>query len=501
MSLADTDVKTTHANGAGGTTFAIPFAASQEQSSRVKVYTRDESDPEDPIITLQTEGAGDDYTIDQAGANVVFNATVPAGIKVIIARELPLTQPLDLAAAASLRPETLETQLDDIVKMVQQLNEKLARAPALHITEQIADLELPQPIGDNLIGWNNAGTALRNFTRTEFDLVTGDLASTDDLPEGSTNKYFTNARADARADIRIAALVPANPLTTTGDIIYGVGTVPTRIGIGATGQRLAVAGGIPSWVYGSPVQIQRSVTGTDTCTNADEVLNLSGASFTENLFTAVGNDGKRLTLKHLGTSLTQEYTIDPNGAQTVGGKSTIKMTTFGEVFVIEARGGNWDIVYHHCGTDWSASAAITVASTGTAMAKGTTTVDSIRWRRVGNCAHIKLNYKQTAAGTVGTGDYYYTLPTGLVADSTYVNFDTTVYGATVILSGCNFGSAFLATTSSAQGMVYFRDSTTFKFALATVSTEGTHSAAFLGYGATNLVVTADFTVPITGWEP
>lgn len=40
----------------------------------------------------------------------------------------------------------------------------------------------------------------------------------------------------------------ANPLTTTGDIIYSSsGTTPARIGIGSSGQVLKVTGGVPAW--------------------------------------------------------------------------------------------------------------------------------------------------------------------------------------------------------------------------------------------------------------
>jgi hypothetical protein len=40
----------------------------------------------------------------------------------------------------------------------------------------------------------------------------------------------------------------ANPLTTTGDIIYSSsGTTAARLGIGSSGQSLVVASGVPSW--------------------------------------------------------------------------------------------------------------------------------------------------------------------------------------------------------------------------------------------------------------
>jgi len=39
-----------------------------------------------------------------------------------------------------------------------------------------------------------------------------------------------------------------NPMTTTGDVIYSSsGSTPARLGIGTTGQVLAVSGGLPAW--------------------------------------------------------------------------------------------------------------------------------------------------------------------------------------------------------------------------------------------------------------
>jgi hypothetical protein len=43
------------------------------------------------------------------------------------------------------------------------------------------------------------------------------------------------------------AAIAKSTVTTTGDIIYRNATVPTRLGIGTTGQVLTVAAGIPSW--------------------------------------------------------------------------------------------------------------------------------------------------------------------------------------------------------------------------------------------------------------
>jgi hypothetical protein len=49
-------------------------------------------------------------------------------------------------------------------------------------------------------------------------------------------------------DALLLARVPKTLLTTTGDLVYASGvSTPARLGIGTTGQILAVSGGIPVW--------------------------------------------------------------------------------------------------------------------------------------------------------------------------------------------------------------------------------------------------------------
>lgn len=90
----------------------------------------------------------------------------------------------------------------------------------------------------------------------------------------------------------------------------------------------------------------RSVTGTDTALTTDDVLVLSGSSFTETLFTAVGNSGKAVDIIHLGTSLTNQYTIATIGGQTIGGASTLIMYGNTEYLRVISDGANWKIVAH-----------------------------------------------------------------------------------------------------------------------------------------------------------
>jgi hypothetical protein len=81
--------------------------------------------------------------------------------------------------------------------------------------------------------------------------VFGQAVDTDfvDLLGGTTGQVLAKAsNADLDFVWSADAAGMTNPMTTTGDIIYGSsGSTPGRIGIGSTGNVLTVAAGIPSW--------------------------------------------------------------------------------------------------------------------------------------------------------------------------------------------------------------------------------------------------------------
>lgn len=65
-----------------------------------------------------------------------------------------------------------------------------------------------------LLADSGVGAGLVKITRDEFGRVEGtEAATTDDLTEGATNQYFTNARADARVTAGLQAFQDAPSLT------------------------------------------------------------------------------------------------------------------------------------------------------------------------------------------------------------------------------------------------------------------------------------------------
>lgn len=138
----------------------------------------------------------------------------------------------------------------------------------------------------------------------------------------------------------------------------------------------------------------RSVVTADTATTADETLVLSGASFTEALFSAVGNSGKEIEIRHGGTSWTQIYTIDPNGAETINGAATLLLHTFGEYVRLRSNGANWIIVGRYIPEVWEA-----VTFTGTWVTNATY---SAFQRRCGDSMEFDVSITLSGAPTAAS---------------------------------------------------------------------------------------------------
>lgn len=240
----------------------------------------------------------------------------------------------------------------------------------------------------------------------------------------------------------------------------------------------------------------------------DETMKLSGSSGTLTIPTAVSVEGKRYKFIHAGTSLTQVYTLGTTSSQTIGGIAggSYALYTAGEVLEIESDGANWIIVNHYAKTAISGSTTISVQAISGGTVKGTNTADSIVWSRDGQFATVILNYVQTGAGTAGTGNYLFTLPTGLTFDNTYHPYFTTAIAQNAIgklTDRIGYGYAsYGAVTNGASLVPVAYDSTNFRLWTIDSTSPGTVDGAS-NYGIAganaNYHVTLRFAVP--GWRP
>lgn len=147
--------------------------------------------------------------------------------------------------------------------------------------------------------------------------------------------------------------------------------------------------------------------------------------------------------------------------------------------------------------------AISIGATTTAPAKGTTAVDILRVGRIGDQARIVGSYRQTGAGSAGSGDYLISLPSGMSFDSNKVTFFTTVLGSTAGSIPNILGSAMLFNGSSNElvGGVVPYDATRFRIMLLSdASSRGMFSPSIVSFANASMSVAFDFMAPILGWS-
>lgn len=167
MAFDNPVVKDTYTGDNSTVTFAIPFEVIDDAEVETVVYLLDTSVTPN-VATVQVLGA--DYSI--VGSNVEFDTAPTTDDLVVIGRVLALEQELDLINNGALPATSLENQFDRVVAMIQQLNEKIERAPILEYTSQLSgQLEFPYPVAGSVIGWDPTGLFLQTYTAEELGLT------------------------------------------------------------------------------------------------------------------------------------------------------------------------------------------------------------------------------------------------------------------------------------------------------------------------------------------
>lgn len=190
-----------------------------------------------------------------------------------------------------------------------------------------------------------------------------------------------------------------------------------------------------------------------TMTGAEDVVYVDGstAAFTLTLPSPVvpGTSPyygeKVIVIKRIDGNLINAITI----SGVIDGAADWKLNTKGESYRIVRNGTEWKLLDHYTKTAWSPDEELDFsATTPIPPAKpnlANRPTDLIRWRRDGSDAIVYFNYRQTAAGTAGTGDYRIALSSGLLVDTSRVQ----TYGLRVATTA--FGYALDSTIGGNLG--------------------------------------------------
>lgn len=116
------------------------------------------------VATLKTLTT--DYTVTGVGAptggNVLFVAAPLAGHTVLIIRVLTEDQQSALPANDKFPSTTVETALDKLTMLTQQLSEVDARCLKVALTSLFANLSFPDPVAGKFLRWNAGQTGVEN---------------------------------------------------------------------------------------------------------------------------------------------------------------------------------------------------------------------------------------------------------------------------------------------------------------------------------------------------
>jgi len=164
MTVSSSTNKVSYSGNGSLTTFAYSFKIFDQGDLTVILRAADGTETTQTITTHYTvSGVG-----SASGGNVVFGTAPASGVTVVIIREQPLTQGLDLVANDPFPAESLEEALDKVVFMAQKHEEELSRAIKASRTNTLAGSEFTISASDR---------ANKVFS---FD-ASGDLAVTQEL--------------------------------------------------------------------------------------------------------------------------------------------------------------------------------------------------------------------------------------------------------------------------------------------------------------------------------
>lgn len=263
----------------------------------------------------------------------------------------------------------------------------------------------------------------------------------------------------------------------------------------------------------------KSITSTYAVSNADDTLVASGASFTITLPTAVGIAGKRFTINHGGTSLTQVYTLNTTSSQTIGGiaSGSYALYTANESLTIASDGTNWQIVNHQANTDWTNTGAITITATTTNPTKptavGAIVTDKLWWKRSGANMDFRYEYRHTSAtgAAAGSGNYKFSLPANITIDTNKIetNGASTTNGFGTVLGygwTSNVANNLSNATNTLYAFAYDSTNLNFKYLSAASGNDG-RFFTIIASGSqgkltdTNVSYYLTGSLPVLGWQP
>lgn len=203
------------------------------------------------------------------------------------------------------------------------------------------------------------------------------------------------------------------------------------------------------------------------------------------------------------TAADKLYTLDAGGTVKIAGRTRYLVLCHTNVALLRWDGTDWQPLVLSLTTPWIklttflVSGTTLTATTTSPTLGGGTTYNNCYWSRVGGAVLLRYEYRQTTAGTAGTGTYLYSVPIGTI-DTNQVTAETGAASFNVIAT-FGVGSGMLdRATNMSQIAVGVYDTTKLRVSVneGAYNVMGSTAAAF-----SNGVLRFHFfaTVPMTNW--
>ena len=201
-----------------GTASAFPFTFKVFQASDLEVVRLEVSTNVETVLTLNSQ-----YTVtlnvDQdsnpGGTVTLIGGALGSGYTLTLTSDVPYLQPTDLTNQGGFYPDVINDALDRATIQIQQQGVEINRSFRLPISST-ANVELPNPSANELLGWDSTGQNLTNIDPSTLATVVAYATAYADvfIGDGTTTSYVLTR--------------PAGSLYNLDVSIQGVTQEPTR---------------------------------------------------------------------------------------------------------------------------------------------------------------------------------------------------------------------------------------------------------------------------------
>lgn len=162
MTLSVITVRVQYNGDGTTTTFPVPFVFWEDDD--LQVILTDSAGVEEIWVrgTQYTVTGGSSDTGTIVVKTTPTDYTPAVGETLTILSNLPDTQTLSLPAGGKFPSASVEQELDQIVRMIQQQRETLDRTVTLTLSSAKTGITVPDPEAGKLIRWNSAASAFEN---------------------------------------------------------------------------------------------------------------------------------------------------------------------------------------------------------------------------------------------------------------------------------------------------------------------------------------------------